>query len=252
MRILALILAPLLLGIPHSAGADPEPLPPPMQVVQPGQNLYILRINTQERRIFVYRLSDPFRGVLMINSIRDYACDLVLDELDTTRIRKTSTEEIRKIIARQHPDYLKAKEDHEKAFKGQEYTVDDWLKDQKLATLPVKPSEQITLITHQDSVRSGTGTGREPVLHGAMHGDGFFYLMDEANRKLLAYQINGGKLSLFSVRKLEWDERLKIPDSVDLATPLSEKEVKKTVLKQEQQEKADQEGNGGKTGRQGR
>ena len=220
------VLIALLLGLSCGVLAD---LPLPNVPGGNTQTLYVIRVNTQDRRIFVYRLSDPVRGGgLVLNSLRDYAVDLVPEELDSTKMKSTSTETIKRTIEASSADFQKARADHEKAFKGQKYDVDDWLGDQNLASPPLKPSDQTTLITPSDMVRTGPG-----FLHGSITNSGFFYLLDEANKKLLAYQITDAKLLILTaVRKLEWDERLKFPDSKDHA-PMSVEEIKALVLSQE-------------------
>ena len=255
MRIPPLILVPLLLGLSLSVLAvDPPPPPPPdgggggggggggsnTSSVSNTQVLYAVRVDPQKRKILVFCMDAD--GRLKLNSIRDFTYDLILDELPLQK-KALTTAQVREQIEKSHPDFKKEKADFEKANKGKKFDAEDWLKGGKS---PLIAPESVSLITTQ-GVTTWGGT-KEPALCTSIYHSGYFYILDEANKKILAYQIQGGKLVLVSVRKWEYDDRLepydkklKMPTSADFDGFLSILEVKKEVLEQEKKKKEEEE-----------
>ncbi len=250
MRIRPLgILVPVVFGLAVTVLADP-PVPPPVTPPPPSgspassgggateQVLYVVRVNPETRKILVFRMSAPLEGALMLNSIRDYTYDLVLDEMEPQREFLT-TAQVRRSLEK-HPEYKKEKEEFDKTHKGKKFDVDTWLAGDKS---PLKKSDTVVLI-NQQGITEWTAGGKEPALFTSIYFTGYFYLVDEANKKILAYQIQSGRLNFVSARKWDYDDRLEIYDkklhattSADFPKYMSMKEIKAEVERQEKEKK---------------
>ncbi len=217
---LAVALLPDFRGAVVRAEDPPPSEPPPTPSGTSGVNdpvLYLFVVNTQERKILVYRLEDPNGGHILFSSYRDYSYDLVLDEWPLPKGKRTSpsAEDIRDMID-DSEDYKKEKKD------GKVKNVDEWVKGR------LKPSlGQTSLITSGTQASSSSSE----ILEGSLFKSGFLYLVDKINKKILVYQISGNKLRFIAARKWEYDQKLE--HSKDLSGFVSYAQVKQEALKQQ-------------------
>ena len=234
MRSRILVLFLVLFGFSQTVQGDPQ-----------GEILYAIRVNPKDRKILVWSMESAIGGNLKINSIRDYTYELILDELDVQKGGNAwTTSEVRDWIQKNHPEFKKEKEAFLKANKGKKFDAEDWVKG---GSSPLKPSESVSLFAF-NGVSSWNGP-KDPALCASISNTGFFYLLDEANKKIVAYQIVlGGTLRLVSVRKWDYDERyepwdpkLKMTTSEDFPKFIGFTEFKKEVEKQEKKRKEQEE-----------
>ncbi|GEM_PF-3050632 len=259
MRIRALVLLPVLLVLAMAVLAEDGPAPP-AEPPPPGESgassgpsgnagtgtstdqvLYVVRVNPVTHKILVFCMTAPLEGALMLKSIRDYSYDLVLDEMPPQKESMT-TAQVKALIEKKHPEYKKKKGEYEKSHKDKKFDAEEWVKGDP-ADSPLKASDSVSLVTNQGitSWTAGSARGGDPVLYTSVYYSGYFYLIDETNKKIAAYQIVGGALHFVSIRKWDYDDRLEVydqklksPTSANFGSKyMSMEEVKKQVEAQE-------------------